>query len=199
MTEILVALTAAIGVVSGIVTIAGGMTLLRPFTRPKQIAIGAVLLLIGIGAGVASLPREPDAPAAMPTHQQSAVLPAAPEPKPAPPTVVTGPAIKREAMIVDDQQQPVDELTAVARKASGAKRSIEGRLRTSVGAPDPSLQDLITATVTLNVTITDRAGNVTNAFELITRGGGFTADAATHQARERMKTALSERLEQEQP
>jgi len=55
------------------------------------------------------------------------------------------------------------------------------------------LQDLVTASLSLSLTVTQPDGQV-RAFTLTSRGGGFTRDAAIDQARSRLTPVLTERL-----
>src|SRR5437870_3191364 len=208
--EVGMAAAAAVGVASGIVTLTSATRhgpLFHTLSRRQKVGLGVLLLLAGGGAGVATMPPAPDRPVVVARVDSAAVVSTsgttvtvttettatAPPPPPR-----MKPKPEPQFRIVDDNGASVDELTVAARAVLPGQ-SVDGHLRTAVGAPDANLQDLVTVTLTLNATIRDSGGNVTDAFELMTRGGGFTAEAATHQARERLKTAFIDRLRQEKP
>ena len=106
-------------------------------------------------------------------------------------------ASRRTLRVVDENGQPVPELIVAARSLDQAL-SLTAQLKTTIVPPDDQLRGLITTQASLQVSIM-RDGDIVDAFTLQSSGAGFTQDASTQQARERLATALTQRLAHVRP
>jgi|GEM_PF-6244745 len=97
--------------------------------------------------------------------------------------------------IQDDSGKPLPGLILIAQHEAPADLMVEGTLHMTTTPPDEALQGLITANATLSVH-TKKGEHFIDAFDLDTRGGGFTDQAAIRQALERLETELAKRLKE---
>jgi hypothetical protein len=97
--------------------------------------------------------------------------------------------------IQDDSGKLVPRLVLIAQREVPANLMVEGTLHMTTTPPDDALQGLITANATLSVNTTS-GERLVDAFDLDTRGGGFTAQAAIRQALERLEAELTKRLKE---
>jgi NADPH-dependent 2,4-dienoyl-CoA reductase/sulfur reductase-like enzyme len=86
-------------------------------------------------------------------------------------------------------------LVLVAQREVPADLIVEGTLHVTTTPPEDALQGLITANARLSVN-TKNGEHLIDAFELDTRGGGFTAQVAIRQALERLEAELTTRLKE---
>jgi hypothetical protein len=97
--------------------------------------------------------------------------------------------------IQDDSGNLVPRLVLIAQREVAADLMVEGNLHMTTTPPDDALQGLITANARLSVN-TKKGEHLIDAFDLDTRGGGFTAQAAIRQALERLEVELAKRLKE---
>jgi hypothetical protein len=97
--------------------------------------------------------------------------------------------------IQDDSGKPLPALILVAQQEVPADLMVEGTLHMTTTPPDEALQGLITANGTLSI-MTKKGEHLIDTFDLDTRGGGFTDQAAIRQALERLEAELTKRLKE---
>ena len=104
--------------------------------------------------------------------------------------------LSQTVSIQTDSGQRLKALEAIATRFSVQHSyGIEGALSSST-EHEADLGGLLTTRILLQVTVVDSSGGLVDAFQLTSRGGGFSADAAMHQALERIGLALQNRLDQ---
>lgn len=109
--------------------------------------------------------------------------------------ITTNESTTARIRIQDDAGNLVPGLVLIAQRELPADVMVEGTLHTTTTPPDDALQGLITANATLTVTTKD-VGRLLDTIDLNTRGGGFTAEAALSQARERLDAEFIKRLKE---
>lgn len=97
--------------------------------------------------------------------------------------------------IQDDAGNLVPGLVRIAQRELPSDLTIEGTVHIATTPPDQALQGVITANARLSVT-TKNAKQLIDGFDLQARGGGFTVEAATSQALERLEAEFSKRLKE---
>jgi hypothetical protein len=203
---------AALGAIGSVFSIASHLkrdSFVHRYSPAHRVLFTASLCLVSIAAGwlatdqisaripehgpVTSGPQPRNSPIVAESTVRSAPPPEVQQPRPKQSTrhETTTPRIR----IHDDAGNLVPELVLLAQRHLPARVTVEGTLHTTTTLPDGALQGLITAKARLSVTISD-AGHLTDAFDLDTRGGGFTPEAAIRQARERLDAELTNRLKE---
>lgn len=108
---------------------------------------------------------------------------------------ITSETTATRVRIQDDTGNLVPGLILIAQRELPSNLTIEGTLHMATTPPDEALQGVITANARLSVT-TKNAKHLIDGFDLEARGGGFTAEAATSQALERLEAEFSKRLKE---
>jgi hypothetical protein len=217
--SVIVAVLAAIGSVFSIAPHLNGDSFLRVYSPVGRALFAAILALLSVtvgwhaineareknnsdhrpqvGSDVSALGEGRSMPA-QPVNQANgnrARRPTPTLPRVQPAVTNTDKTTNPRIRIQDDSGDLVPGLMLIAQRDLPSDVLVEGTLHMTTTAPDDALQGLITANAALSVTL--KSGeHLIDGFDLDTRGGGFTAEAAIRQARERLEAEFTKRLKE---